>query len=170
MNKKMLAVMLATLMSATMLAGMTTVTAEEEKIPTIIGEIGTEEEIQKLREEAKYQKETNSLSGPDMQVTDIWLTAYGNRWIIHADVTNTGDTWAEAQYTYFFKEYGTEDQSCLGSFLHGLGFGAGITKYPFTQPKDLDGEISITVIADYWDDEPDELNENNNARTEPFDL
>lgn len=160
MNKKILAVLLATLMSATMFAGMTTVSAEDdEKVPTIIEEV-TQEDIDKFNK---------GISGggkalPDMKVLDVWNTEHLlNKWRVHGEVKNNGTVSAGYQQTYFFRDWDGPNNSTLGRYIHSLGFGPGVTKLPYTPKFSMSGTNDILCYADFWDqvDEVDDSFEDN---------
>jgi hypothetical protein len=156
MKKKVLAVLLATLMSATMFAGMATVTAEEDEYLKEVKDHVTPEqwvEIEKLIKESEGSK-----SLPDLEITSFEENAD----VLWAYVYNSGNKYASAFDVRFHVYYGSEWQA-VGRDIVWLGLTIGSYVWTNSNTVQQSGSLYSRAWVDMFEKVPEEDDDNNEA-------
>jgi len=123
MKKKVLAIMLATLMSATMFAGMATVTAEEDEYLKEVKDHVTPEQWVEIEE--LLNKESKSRSYADL-IPLPGSFDQGEDERLYVKVHNDGDAWARPFATNFYLDPNGGDHGIGRDWVY-LGLSAGAT-------------------------------------------
>jgi len=159
MNKKIVAIMLATLMSATMFAGMATVTAEEDEYLKEVKDHVTPEQWVEIEE--LLNKEPESRAKADLIPKDF---CQGSDEKLYAKARNIGDAWARPFVTSFriYPDGLSESYENVGNDWVYLGLAAGTTSRWLSSN-------SVSYSGEYWcevevnsNEAVDESNHNNN--------
>ena len=161
MKKKVLAIMLATLMSATMFAGMATVTAEEDEYLKEVKDHVTPEQWVEIEE--LLNKESKSRSYADL-IPLPGSFDQGEDERLYVKVHNDGDAWARPFVTSFriYPDGLSESYENVGNDWVYLGLAAGTTSRWLSSN-------SVSYSGEYWcevevnsNEAVDESNHNNN--------
>lgn len=156
MKRKILAVFMAMLMSATVLASFSTVTADDEDWMKEIQDHVTPEQWIEIQKLLKKNEETKSL--PDLDIIDF---DQGQDEILWAEVWNKGDGYASA-FDVYFHVYDSGWQS-IGRDIVWLGLASGWTVWTNSQSCPLSGTFNCRAWADMEGDLEETNDDNNQA-------
>lgn len=143
MNKKFLAILMATLMTATILAGIATVTAEENPMLEEQKEHVTPEQWAEIEELLAENQEKGFL--PDLEIIDSTFQSYEGvmGWKLKAKTWNRGFAYAHIFATTFIV-----DGDSVGNYIYWLGLRSGQSKWGYSYAFSASGEKWCTVWAD----------------------
>lgn len=161
MNKKIVAILMVTLMSATMFAGMATVTAEEDEYLKEVKDHVTPEQWVEI--EDLINNNEKSLLKADLTIKSFTKTGDDK---LEATVKNIGDAWA-LPFSTLFKIYvdGTWESVGRDWVLSGLRVGYSVDTYSNVITDT--GEIDCWAKVNPTENVP-EITTKNNVATGTF--
>lgn len=151
---------MATLMSATMFAGMATVSAEEDEYLKEIKDHVTPEEWVEIEELINKNEKSRSL--PDLEIIEFDMKDD----VLWADIYNSGNAYAHAFDVRFHVYYDSEWKAC-GRDIVWLGLMIGNTVWTNSQEVVYSGYLNSRAWADMYNNLA-ESDDTNNAETAYF--
>ena len=160
MKKKILAILLATLMTATMFACIPSVSSEEESLLAEQKNHVTPEQWADIEELLAQNKGSRSL--PDLEIIEFDMKDD----VLWADIYNSGNAYAHAFDVRFHVYYDSEWKAC-GRDIVWLGLMIGNTVWTNSQEVVYSGYLNSRAWADMYNDLA-ESDDTNNAETAYF--
>jgi len=158
MNKKIVAILMVTMMSATMFAGIATVSAEDDDFMNEVKEHVTPEQWAEIEDLINKNEQSRSL--PDLNITDFDQAQDEKLW---AEVWNKGDGWCKPFDVYFHID--NSGWQSIGRDIVWLGLSSGSTVWTNSNSCPLSGTFDCRA----WADKDGKVSETDDGNNKAFD-